>query len=87
MVSDAKVTHAEVVGELAQALTAAAKGHGAIGEDTELASELHLDSLQIMNLLLSIEDRFDVSVPVNVLADVRTLGDLARRVEERMGQH
>lgn len=80
-------THAEIVAELAQAVAAVAQGHVTIGEDTELAGELHLDSLQIMNLLLSIEDRFDVSIPVNVLADVRTLGDLARRIEERTGTH
>ena len=79
-------THAEVVAELVKAVSAVAKGHAAIGEDTALAGDLRLDSLQIMNLLLSIEDRFDVSIPVNGLADVRTLGDLARQVEERMDQ-
>lgn len=87
MTSHAEAEHSEIVAELAKAVATVAKGHAAVGEDTELAGELHLDSLQIMNLLLSIEDRFDVSIPVNVLADVKTLGDLARRIEERMGQH
>lgn len=80
-------THAEVVGALVKAVAAVAKGHAAVDEDTELAGELRLDSLQIMNLLLAIEDRFDVSIPVNVLADVRTLGDLARQIEQRTDSH
>jgi hypothetical protein len=30
-------------------------------------ADLSLDSLQVMNLLLHIEDRFDISIPVNIL--------------------
>lgn len=80
------MTHAQVVEELVKAATAVAKEHGPIDENTELTSDLHLDSLQIMNLLLSIEDQFDISIPVNVLADVSTIGDLARHIEEQVAQ-
>ena len=34
-----------------------------------------------MNLLLKIEDRFDISIPVSLLPDVKTVRDLAREVE------
>lgn len=79
-------THAEVVAELVKAVGVVVKRPVAIDEGTALAGELRLDSLQIMNLLLSIEDRFDVSIPVNVLADVKTIGDLARHIEQRTGR-
>jgi acyl carrier protein len=34
-----------------------------------------------MNLLLEIEDKFDISIPVNILPDVKTVGDLALQIE------
>lgn len=50
----------------------------AIDEDTDLIDELRLDSIKVLDLVLEIEDEFDVSIPLNSLADVRTMGDLAR---------
>ena len=39
-----------------------------------------------MGLLLAIEDRFDISVPLNILPDVRTVRDLAVQLEKLTGQ-
>lgn len=49
-------------------------------EDTQLVADLGLDSLKIMELMLEIEDRFDISIPLNVLPDIRTIEDLAKQV-------
>ena len=49
---------------------------------TEINSEFDLDSLAMMNLLLEIEDRFDISIPLNVIPELRTVGDLAKVVQE-----
>jgi acyl carrier protein len=35
-----------------------------------------------MELLLKIEDHFDVSIPLNVLPDVRTVRDLCLQLDE-----
>lgn len=42
----------------------------------DLARELGLDSVQVMDLIMEIEDHLDVSVPVELLADARTLDQL-----------
>ena len=47
----------------------------------DLLADLDLDSLQVMNLLLQIEDRYDISIPVNILPDVKTVKDLALQIE------
>lgn len=52
-----------------------------LDEDTELVGNLGLDSMKVMNLIQEIEDRFDVSIPLNVLPDVRTVGDLAAKIQ------
>lgn len=52
-----------------------------------LSTEAGLDSVQIMNLVMEIEDELDISVPVGLLADVNTLdelcAELARLLEQR----
>lgn len=52
-----------------------------LDEHTDLVSELGLTSLKIMDLLMEIEDRFDVTVPLNRLPEVRTIGDMASLLE------
>ena len=49
-------------------------------ENSELVTELGLDSFKVLDLLMDIEDEFDISMPVNLLADVHTVKDLAERI-------
>jgi acyl carrier protein len=49
----------------------------ALGEDSELVAELGLTSLQVMMMIEQIEDDFDITVPLNILPDIRTIRDLA----------
>ncbi len=53
-----------------------------LDEDSELVAELGLDSLKIMNLVLALEEHFDISIPLNILPNVRTVKDLALRIQE-----
>jgi len=53
----------------------------ALSADTDLLAGLGLSSLKIMELLLDIEDSFDVSIPLNLLPDIRTIGDLAAQIQ------
>jgi acyl carrier protein len=52
-----------------------------IGEDTNLISDLEFDSLKVMNLMEEIEDYFDISIPLNVLSEIRTVKDFALQLE------
>ena len=53
-----------------------------LNEDTELETELGLTSLQVMELIDQIEDDFDMSIPLNILPDIRTVHDLAAQLEK-----
>lgn len=48
--------------------------------DAALTSDVGLDSVQVMDLVMEIEDELDISVPVEVLAEVQTLNQLADRL-------
>ena len=47
-------------------------------EESEIdpGGELGLDSTQAMELIMQIEERLDISIPVETLADARTLDQL-----------
>ncbi len=49
-------------------------------EDTDLVTDLGLDSLKVMKILESVEDAFDISIPLNVLPEVRTVKDFALQI-------
>lgn len=71
--------------QLVEILTPLAQGRTMISEDTELAGELALDSLQVMDLMLAVEDQFDISIPINALAEVKTVRDLALQIQKCTG--
>jgi acyl carrier protein len=82
------MNHRDIVAQIIEIVTPLAKGHVAvIDENTELTRQLALDSLKVMDLVVAVEDRFDISVPINALADVRTVGDLAVLVQKSAGQN
>ncbi|WDC30572.1 acyl carrier protein [Escherichia albertii] len=39
---------------------------------SDLVNDLGLESIKVMDLLMMLEDRFDISIPINILLDVRT---------------
>lgn len=56
--------------------------HGMVASDVEikpesdLIDELGLESIKVMDLLMMLEDRFDISIPINILLDIRTPAEL-----------
>jgi len=43
---------------------------------TDFARHTSLDSLKIMDMVMELEDDFDITLPINLLSDVQTVGDL-----------
>jgi acyl carrier protein len=80
------MTHQDVVAQLAKLLEPHAEGRVThITADTGLTGELALDSLKVMDLITDVEDHYDISVPLNSLADIRTVGDLASLIQKHVG--
>ncbi|WP_041247022.1 acyl carrier protein [Komagataeibacter medellinensis] len=48
-----------------------------INGSSKIVEDLAFDSLAVMNFVMEIEDTLDVSVPLDRLADIRTIDDLA----------
>lgn len=75
-------SYEDILGMIRQALQPFVKDGRTVSEETELVADLGLDSMQVMKLLLEIEDRFDISIPLNILPDVRTVRDFVVRLQQ-----
>lgn len=53
--------------------------------DADLMGEIGLDSMQVLNLAMEIEDRLDISIPVEVLSEARSLRELVDKLAESAG--
>jgi len=52
-----------------------------LSEQTRLIEDVGLNSMKVMELVMQIEDHFDVSIPLNILPDVDTIGEFAKHLE------
>jgi acyl carrier protein len=50
--------------------------------DSDIGRDLGVDSLTLMNIVMELEDFFELSIPLDRLADVETVGDLAALINE-----
>jgi acyl carrier protein len=51
-----------------------------IAESTSFANDLELDSLTVMDLVANIEDEWDIVIPLNLLPELETVGQVADAV-------
>ncbi len=70
----------DVLARLYEILTPFMKEGRTLAPETQLVADLGLDSMQVMELLSTIEDEFDISVPLNIVPEVKSVNDLADQV-------
>lgn len=66
-----------IFADIARLLERFRAGDKPITGDTVIAEDLTMDSLQVMDLMMELEDRFDVSIPLNLVPEIATVGQLA----------
>ena len=53
--------------------------------DSDLVVDLGFDSLQVLELIAELEDRFDISIPLNYVPTTRTVAQVAVQVAALVG--
>ena len=51
---------------------------------TDLAADLNVDSVAAMDLIMEIEDRFEIDIPINLVSDMTTVADLVALVDRQL---
>lgn len=52
-----------------------------LSESTDIADDLGADSLDVVEVLMSIEDEFKVEIPDEEIDNIKTIGDLVTYIE------
>jgi len=75
--------HDDVLQKILEILAGALpEGGPEIKADLDLIDDLGLDSMKVLEILESLEDSFDISIPMNVMPGVRTANDLAAELQK-----
>ncbi len=62
------------------------EAHGEITGETNLVSDFTLDSFQVMEFMMELEEAFDIMIDVNSLSNSHTVRDLARIVGNELDE-
>ncbi|MFU0832269.1 MAG: acyl carrier protein [Oscillospiraceae bacterium] len=55
-----------------------------ITADTNIADDLGADSLDVVDLLMSIEDEFEIEIPDEEVENLKTVGELVKYIEDHV---
>ena len=72
----------DILNQLFEIIKPSVKDGRQLEENTDLVADLGLDSLKVMTLVEEVEDQFDISIPLNILANVRTIKDFALQLQQ-----
>jgi acyl carrier protein len=72
----------DILNQLFEIIKPSVKDGRQLEADTDLVADLGLDSLKVMTLVEEVEDQFDISIPLNILANVRTIKDFALQLQQ-----
>ncbi len=50
--------------------------------DTDLVADLEVESVAVLDIVMEIEDTYDISIPVNVISEIRTIGELVDAIHK-----
>lgn len=54
--------------------------------DVDLVADLEVDSVAVLDIVMDIEDFYDISIPVNTISETKTIGQLVDAIHAIKGQ-
>ena len=67
--------------EIVQMLTGRVSAGVEVSAETQIVHGLGLDSVAVLDFIMDLEDRFDISIPLDRIAEVQTIGELSGAIE------
>lgn len=57
-----------------------------VNEDSEVIDDLGADSLDIVDLVMTLEEEFDTEIPDEDIENLKTVGDIVKYIEDRVAE-
>ena len=77
-----KISYDDILAKLYGILNEMLEEVPELDENTDLLTDLGLDSLAVLRLVEVVEDEFDLAIPLNILADVKTIKDFSEQLQK-----
>ena len=78
------MTEPEITAEICTLLQPFNSKGIALTPATDIPAELNIDSVGVLDFIMDVEDKFDIEIPMNVVAETHTIGDLVKVVQARI---
>lgn len=52
---------------------------------THISADLDIDSVAVLDLIMEVEDTYSISIPMNSIAKIQTIGDLVQTIHDLGG--
>ena len=59
---------------------------GVVPMEASIADDLGADSLDVVDLVMSLEDEFDIEIPDEEIENIKTVGDVVKYIEDNIAQ-
>lgn len=56
-----------------------------IARQTHITTDLEIDSVAVLDLIMEIEDEYGISFPMNLISEIRTVGNLVDAIHQLSG--
>ena len=77
-------SQSNIIATLTDLLSAQLPEPVTVTPETDLISDLALESVQIMEFIVEVEDHYDIAISLEALAETRNLDQLARLVNSTL---
>lgn len=57
-----------------------------VNEDSEVIDDLGADSLDIVDLVMTLEEEFDTEIPDEDIENLKTVGNIVKYIEDRVAE-
>ena len=75
----------QICSEICRLLQPYNKANVTLTGATDLTADLEMDSVAAMNLVMEIEDSYEIDIPINLLSDVTCADDHTKLVIQQLG--
>ncbi len=75
-------THEQIFDKVCELLKPYNPQNRPINKSSGIMSDLEVDSVAVFDLVMGLEDHYDISIPMEMVSDIKTVGELVNACKE-----
>ncbi|HHL43388.1 MAG TPA: acyl carrier protein [Hellea balneolensis] len=80
------VTHEQIFDKVCELLAPYNPKNLVITRQSGIVTDLEVDSTAVFDLIMGIEDHYDISIPMEMVSDIKTVGELGNVVMQLISE-